>query len=138
MYYYPKILPELDLDKVKKICGNYQSITRLYSDEGIFQIKNAKIKRLHFEDDETESKSLSIAGHKFICDKSKINFIPTNKIPYSFEKRETLLYNKDRIGIEIDPSNNKVIHLFFVVESPNIFGIEEEIANYMKMICAKV
>ena len=42
------------------------------------------------------------------------------------------------MGIEINPSNNKVIHLFFEVESPDIFGIEEEIADYMKKICAKV
>lgn len=138
MYYYPETLPELALDKVEKLCGKSQPITRLYSDEGIFQIKNARIKRLHFDDDETHGKKILIGSHKFICDKSKINFIPTNKIPYSFEKRETILYNKGRMGIEINPSNNKVIHLFFEVESPDIFGIEEEIADYMKKICAKV
>ena len=138
MYYYPETLPELALDKVKNLCGKSQSLTRLYSDEGIFQIKNAKIKRLHFDDDVTHGKKISIGSHKFICDKSKVKFIPTNKIPYSFEKRETLLYSKGRMGIEIDPSNNRTIHLFFDVESPNIYGIEEEITEYMRNICAKV
>ena len=83
-------------------------------------------------------KKISIGSHKFICDKSKSNFIPTNKIPYSFEKRESHLYNKERMGIEINPLKNKMTHLYFKVESPNIFGIEEEIAKYMKKICAKI
>jgi len=138
MYYYPEILPDIDVEKVKRVCENRHDITRLYSDEGIFQIKNAKIKRLHFEDDENYGKKITIGSNKFICDKTKVDFIPTNKIPYSFEKREFTLYNKGRMGVEYDSKQMKITHLYFNVESPDIFGIEEEIAEYMKKICGKI
>lgn len=138
MYYYPEILPDIDVEKVKRLCENRHDITRLYSDEGIFQIKNAKIKRLHFEDDETHGKKITIGSNKFICDKTEVNFVPTNKIPYSYEKREFILYNKGRMGVEYDPKKRVITHLYFNVESPDIYGIEEEIAGYMKNICGKI
>lgn len=135
-YYYPFTLPVLDLNKIYNFCDKKEKITRLYSDEGVYEIKNSKLFKIHCIDDESHGKQVNIGSSKFIIDSSKIKLIPSHKIPYNFEKREFTLYKKGRMTIEIN--NSKITHLYFMVESPDIYGVEEEIINLMKNICAKV
>lgn len=135
-YYYPLSLPVLDLDKIERYCDKKEKIIRLYSDEGIFQVKKSKIFRIHYIDDETNGKRMKVGKWDFVSDDSKIILNLSNKIPYNFEKREFTIYKKGLMTIEIQKS--KVANMYFTVDSPEIHGIEEDIINCMKNICAKV
>jgi len=138
MYFYPLNLPKLNLDKVRKICDKKLQITRLYSDEGIYQVHNSKLTRVYFIDDETNANKVPIKINKcdFIRDNTQIKYISSNKIPYNFDKRVIDIYEKGRLRIEVERETIK--NIYFDIESMEILGIEDDIKNTMKMICAKV
>ncbi len=135
MHYYPSILPHINIDKLrakKNIKCHKSETTMLYSSEGMFQIRKGQLYQVHFHDDENSEKC-RINGVDYICDKSKIIWSPSNKLPYDFERRDIteLCFERGSVKFYVNLWNGKIIHCFFSIKSLDILDIEQDIAELM-------
>ena len=136
MYFYPTVLPNLNRKKLKSLEKYSSQSTLLYSDEGLFQVKNGKLYQVHFIDDEN-AKRKNIGTNNFICDNSEIKWTSSNKLPFSFKRKDIMVYcyEKGSVKLYIEEDNEKPSNVYFYVKDESIYGIEDDIAQMME--CAK-
>ena len=136
MHYYPLILPYINKSKLEKFKKYTARTTLLYSDEGMFQIKGGKLYQVHFVDDENSFRK-KLGSCEFICDDSKIEWTPSNKLPYEFDRRDTInhCYEKGTLKLYIEECEGRIEHIYFYVKDTQIYGIEEDIMEMLS--CAK-
>lgn len=133
MNYYPSVLPHINLDKIKKMKHKSTRTTMLYSDEGIFRIKQNQLDKLHYKDaDHTEKRKLK--GIEFVCDNSKTITTGVQKLPYTFERREfnEIRIEQGSVKMYIHESKGKVSHIWFYIHNQQIHNIEDDIIKLME------
>tara|TARA_B100001093_G_C26843793_1_gene1021783 strand:+ start:2992 stop:3375 length:384 start_codon:yes stop_codon:yes gene_type:complete len=98
------------------LISNTKYIKRIYSDFGIFEIKNDIINRLYPNDKKIES--ISINGIELLIDNSIINkkivnTIPINHILIELQEIEYKIDIKDNISFILQYKNNNIYDAFF-------------------------
>ena len=133
MYFYPTVLSNINKKKLKPLEKYSSRSTMLYSDEGLFQIKNEKIFQVHFIDD-VRAKCMKIGDNNFVCDDSEINWTQSNKLPYSFKRKDIMVYcyEKGSVKMYIEEVKDQTNHVYFYVKAQNIYGVEDDIAEMME------
>lgn len=135
-HYYPKQLPFIKKENLNKYKIYSKPSTLLYSDEGLYQVKDAKLYQVHFNDD-LDDEIIKIGNIEFVCDNSKIIWSSVNKLPYNFKRRDILVtcYELGSVKMYIEEENNICKHVYFFVKDKNIYGIENDISYLIQ--CAK-
>lgn len=132
MYYYPKILPIINLSKLNEIKHRKSETTMLYSSEGLFQIRKGNLYQVHFLDS-IQSEKRKINAVEYICDDSIISWSPSHKLPFEFNRSDIIefCYEYGSVKFYVHQCEGKIIHAFFYIKDDNIYEIEEDIANLM-------
>lgn len=136
MYYYPVTIPKVNIMKLKhnpQVKHKTYKTTMLYSNEGIFQIRDNHLFRTYFDDDDTGGEMKKINGVELVWDKTKVHWIPTNKIPYNYEKREISIsvFEKPAVKMYVEEYKGRFNHIYFYVKTPGVYGVDEEIAEFL-------
>lgn len=142
MFYYPDIkLPgNINDSKLQSIDHKCYKITMLYSSEGIFQVKNAKLWSVFYLDDDNNNTitKTTIDNIDYVTDKSDIKFKISNKIPYEFTRRDLNIteYSKGSVTLYIERTigDDKVTNLYFNIKNQNIYGIHDDIKELMRKV----
>ena len=112
-------IPEkINLDKLFKFKNKSFNQIEIYSNEGIFKIKNNNICKIIYKDDLNDNDPLLIKKYKFMIDNSVLDYKQFNKIPFEFidiEKviEEYLLYEKCRVKLVIEFVGNNISDIYF-------------------------
>jgi hypothetical protein len=136
MYIYPCNLPKVNKKKLSHFKSHTYTSSMLYSTEGLFMIKKNKLCQLHFKDD-TQAIKKRIMDTDFIYDDSEIQYSNSHKIPYEFIRRDIIVtcYDMGSIKCYMEETDGILSHLYFRISDKNIFGIEEDINEFIQ--CAK-
>ena len=135
MYYYPTALSKLNTDKLSQyIKPTTFNIIMLYSDEGVFKLKNETVYRQHFGMENTNYKHFKIADTEFICDNSEVLDVKTHKLPFDFEQYDisVFCFEKGSVKFFVQKNNDIVIHSYFHVKHHDTYGIEDDIDKIIK------
>lgn len=136
LYYYPKEFPrQVDKSKLDSMKFHKYNAVMLYSNEGMFQVRNGKIYSVHFQDD-TNSKTIILDGLNYVVDKTEIKWTPSEKLPYDFIRKDTSVtcYECGSIKFYIEERNDKVIHMYFFIKDEKIYGVHNDIQDIMRKV----
>jgi hypothetical protein len=136
MYLHPTTIPQINKKKLDKFKNKNETIVKLYSNEGIYQIKNNKLYKIYYIDDEKSNSNITLNSQHFIVDNSEIKYIYSNKIPFNFKKKTLLIttYETSNCKIIIEEDNNRnILNVYFYVKDPSIYEFKNEIKNFLEI-----
>ncbi len=117
--FFDMIPQKINLDKLYKFKKSSINQNEIYSNEGIFIIKNNIINKIIIKDDLKSKIPIEINNNKFTIDNSKIVYKQFNKIPFEFFKlekkiEEYLLYDKCRVKLIIEFVGDNITDIYFI------------------------
>ena len=116
--FFDTIPQKINLDRLYKFKKSTINQNEIYSNEGIFIIKNNIINKIIIKDDPQSNIPIEINNNKFILDNSKIEYKQFYKIPFEFYKlekkiEEYLLYDKCRVKLVIEFVGDNITDIYF-------------------------
>lgn len=136
MYLHPATIPQINQKKIDKTKHKSETIIKLFSNEGIYQIKNNKLYKIYYIDDENSNSSITINSQQFIVDNSELKYIHSNKIPFNYKKQRLLVTTYEtsncKMIIETDDSK-KIVNMYFSIKDPSVYEFKNEIKNFLEI-----
>ena len=150
MVYINNIIMRLLVKDIKDLKKNYLQNLEIYkkdtynekilhSDEGLFLVETNNLKKFEILDKELSNHYIN--NIEFILDKSIINYINSNKIPYNhviINKRinKYSLNPKSNLHLILEFIDGNIFNLYFLIKNNNINDkfIQDELYTFISLL----